>query len=70
MEKELLNSVIEKNCACIGAQILKMLRRGTKFKQKVQGEGGPSKAKGMDLLCLDHCRFPGTEHLPFHRRAV
>ena len=24
----------------------------------------------MDFLCLDSCRFPGTESLPLHRRAV
>ena len=43
---------------------MKMPRRGEEVKQKVQGEGGPLKAKGMDLLCLDYCRFPGTESPP------
>ena len=49
---------------------LKMPKRGEEVKQKVQGEGGPLKAKGMDLLCLDYCKFPGTVPLPPQRRAV
>ena len=40
---------------------MKMPKRGEEVKQKVQGEGGPLKAKGTDLVCLDYCRFPGTE---------
>ena len=49
---------------------MKMPRRGEEVKQKVQGEGGPLKAKGMDLLCLEYCRFLGTEPPPLHRRNL